>query len=99
MILPSETPFEHGQDTPDVAYTMVLPTGKLAAYVAAEMPPEKLGLLRKRMGSLLPSFQRPRNSALNRPPLRPSFVKRRASLTTTAISSLISAINSYPKAR
>ena len=40
--------------TPDEAYAVMLPTGKLAAYVAAETPLKNLGRLFKRMGPLLP---------------------------------------------
>ena len=39
--------------TPDEAYAVMLPTGKLAAYVAAETSLKNLGLLCNRMGPLL----------------------------------------------
>jgi hypothetical protein len=39
--------------TPDEAYAVMLPTGKLAAYASAETPLKKLGRLFKGMGPLL----------------------------------------------
>jgi hypothetical protein len=47
------------RQTPDEPYAVMLPTGKLAAYVAAETSLKNLGLLCRRMGPLLCVYLRP----------------------------------------